>query len=414
MCGDELFEMIAAYLDERLASGPAPVRPPVRGARSCSARPAPFAAPDARDCDRCRTTRSPQLVDDLAAEQDALVDVLEPLGARRLVPADAGVELGRPRHRRAPRRHRRARHRHLHRRSARAGQGRRRVRVVRGPHAARRAARPARSRAPRCSRGGSAPRSRSARCCSSSTRRSRVPWGLGMRPPSFVTARLMETWAHALDVHDALGTDAGRHRPAPPRRLDRRSGRSPTRARWPGSSRPTRPLRVELTLPSGATWTFGPDDARRPHHRAGVGVLPGLRAAPRPRRARPTLVAEGDGADARRCAWHAPSSDRLTRPEASHAPLLVRRPDARACTPTAFIAPTATLVGDVIVEEGASVWYGAVLRADYAPVVVRARRQHPGRRGAARPARAHHRGRARARPSPTTASCTARSSARSA
>jgi carbonic anhydrase/acetyltransferase-like protein (isoleucine patch superfamily) len=40
--------------------------------------------------------------------------------------------------------------------------------------------------------------------------------------------------------------------------------------------------------------------------------------------------------------------------------------------PTAFVAPTATLVGDVIVEEGASVWYGAVLRADYAPVIVRA------------------------------------------
>jgi carbonic anhydrase/acetyltransferase-like protein (isoleucine patch superfamily) len=38
---------------------------------------------------------------------------------------------------------------------------------------------------------------------------------------------------------------------------------------------------------------------------------------------------------------------------------------------TAFIAPTATLVGDVIVEEGASVWYGAVIRADYAPVVIR-------------------------------------------
>jgi carbonic anhydrase/acetyltransferase-like protein (isoleucine patch superfamily) len=38
---------------------------------------------------------------------------------------------------------------------------------------------------------------------------------------------------------------------------------------------------------------------------------------------------------------------------------------------TAFVAPTATLVGDVIVEEGASIWYGAVLRADYAPVVVR-------------------------------------------
>lgn len=38
---------------------------------------------------------------------------------------------------------------------------------------------------------------------------------------------------------------------------------------------------------------------------------------------------------------------------------------------TAFVAPTATLVGDVIVEEGASIWYGAVIRADYAPVIVR-------------------------------------------
>jgi carbonic anhydrase/acetyltransferase-like protein (isoleucine patch superfamily) len=40
--------------------------------------------------------------------------------------------------------------------------------------------------------------------------------------------------------------------------------------------------------------------------------------------------------------------------------------------PTAFIAPTATLVGDVTVEAGASVWYGAVIRADYSPVVIRA------------------------------------------
>src|SRR5689334_16964430 len=39
----------------------------------------------------------------------------------------------------------------------------------------------------------------------------------------------------------------------------------------------------------------------------------------------------------------------------------------------AFVAPTATLVGDVIVEAGASIWYGAVLRADYAPVIVRER-----------------------------------------
>lgn len=39
--------------------------------------------------------------------------------------------------------------------------------------------------------------------------------------------------------------------------------------------------------------------------------------------------------------------------------------------PSAFVAPTATLVGDVTVEEDASVWYGVVLRADYAPVIVR-------------------------------------------
>jgi carbonic anhydrase/acetyltransferase-like protein (isoleucine patch superfamily) len=40
--------------------------------------------------------------------------------------------------------------------------------------------------------------------------------------------------------------------------------------------------------------------------------------------------------------------------------------------PSAFVAPTATLVGEVILEEGASVWYGAVLRADFSPVILRA------------------------------------------
>ena len=38
---------------------------------------------------------------------------------------------------------------------------------------------------------------------------------------------------------------------------------------------------------------------------------------------------------------------------------------------TAWIAPTATLVGDVRVEDEASVWYGAVLRADFGPIIVR-------------------------------------------
>jgi carbonic anhydrase/acetyltransferase-like protein (isoleucine patch superfamily) len=40
-------------------------------------------------------------------------------------------------------------------------------------------------------------------------------------------------------------------------------------------------------------------------------------------------------------------------------------------SPAAWIAPTATLIGDVRVEEEASVWYGAVLRADFGPIIIR-------------------------------------------
>jgi carbonic anhydrase/acetyltransferase-like protein (isoleucine patch superfamily) len=40
--------------------------------------------------------------------------------------------------------------------------------------------------------------------------------------------------------------------------------------------------------------------------------------------------------------------------------------------PDAWIAPTATLIGDVTVEAGASVWYGVVIRADFGAVVIRA------------------------------------------
>ncbi|WP_051580720.1 gamma carbonic anhydrase family protein [Pseudonocardia acaciae] len=39
---------------------------------------------------------------------------------------------------------------------------------------------------------------------------------------------------------------------------------------------------------------------------------------------------------------------------------------------SAWIAPTATLIGDVRVEAEASVWYGAVLRGDFGPIIVRA------------------------------------------
>ena len=37
----------------------------------------------------------------------------------------------------------------------------------------------------------------------------------------------------------------------------------------------------------------------------------------------------------------------------------------------AFVAPTAALIGDVIVEEGVSIWFGAVLRGDIGPIIVK-------------------------------------------
>jgi len=38
-----------------------------------------------------------------------------------------------------------------------------------------------------------------------------------------------------------------------------------------------------------------------------------------------------------------------------------------------YVAPTATLIGDVTLEEGASVWFGCVLRGDVSPIIVGAR-----------------------------------------
>ena len=40
--------------------------------------------------------------------------------------------------------------------------------------------------------------------------------------------------------------------------------------------------------------------------------------------------------------------------------------------PDAYVAPTAILIGDVEIEAGASVWFGAVLRADESKITVRA------------------------------------------
>ena len=121
----------------------------------------------------------------------------------------------------------------------------------------------------------------------------RVPWGLGMRAPSFVTARLMETWAHGLDVRVALG--------APSVDTDRLAHVAwlATRAlpyAYSVAEReiPAEPLRVELTLPSGAAWYFGPDDAGA---RITGTASDYCRVFVRRRRIADTaLVAEGDAA----------------------------------------------------------------------------------------------------------------------
>jgi len=39
--------------------------------------------------------------------------------------------------------------------------------------------------------------------------------------------------------------------------------------------------------------------------------------------------------------------------------------------PDAWIAPTATLIGDVVVEKDVSIWYGAVIRADFGRIIIR-------------------------------------------
>jgi uncharacterized protein (TIGR03084 family) len=88
----------------------------------------------------------------------------------------------------------------------------------------------------------------------------RVPWGVGMRARSFVAARLMETWAHGLDVRAALRVAAiDTDRLAPIAWLSTRA--LPYAYSVAGVEVPAAALRVELTLPSGELWTFGPPDA---------------------------------------------------------------------------------------------------------------------------------------------------------
>jgi uncharacterized protein (TIGR03084 family) len=123
----------------------------------------------------------------------------------------------------------------------------------------------------------------------------KLPWyGPPMSAPSMATARLMETWAHALDVADALGVR--REPTARLRHIARLAARTRdfaygVRAEQP----PAEQFRVELTGPGGESWAFGPEDATQ--RVTGPALDFCLLAAQRVHRDDTALVAVGRDAD---------------------------------------------------------------------------------------------------------------------
>jgi uncharacterized protein (TIGR03084 family) len=89
----------------------------------------------------------------------------------------------------------------------------------------------------------------------------RLPWfGPPMSVASMATARLMETWAHGVDVRDALGLPVQESR-----RLDHVAHLGVRTRDFAfaahGLPAPSAPVRVELTRADGSAWSAGPEDA---------------------------------------------------------------------------------------------------------------------------------------------------------
>ena len=124
----------------------------------------------------------------------------------------------------------------------------------------------------------------------------RLPWfGPPMSAASMTTARIMETWAHGQDVADALGIER-----EPTDRL-RNIAHIGVRTRdfayaVNGLAPPAQPFRYELTSPSGATWTWGPEEATQ--HISGPVLDFCLLVTQRRHLDDLALVAEGDDAQA--------------------------------------------------------------------------------------------------------------------
>jgi uncharacterized protein (TIGR03084 family) len=122
----------------------------------------------------------------------------------------------------------------------------------------------------------------------------RIPWyGPPMSAASLVTARLMETWAHGLDVADALGQP----RVTTPR--IRQVAHLGVRTRdysfaVHGMAPPREEYRVELAGPGGEVWVWGPEDAA--DRISGTAVDFALLVTQRIHRDDTDLVTRGDGA----------------------------------------------------------------------------------------------------------------------
>jgi uncharacterized protein (TIGR03084 family) len=123
----------------------------------------------------------------------------------------------------------------------------------------------------------------------------RLPWyGPPMSAASMATARLMETWAHGLDVTDALGLP-----PSLSSRL-RHVAHLGIRTRdfafgQHGLPAPAEPFRIELTAPDGGRWVWGPEDAAQ--RITGPALDFCLRVTRRRPRADLALEASGPDAD---------------------------------------------------------------------------------------------------------------------
>ena len=89
----------------------------------------------------------------------------------------------------------------------------------------------------------------------------KMPWfGPPMSAASMGTARFMETWAHSLDVHEALGAEPeGTDRIRHVAHLGVRTRNFAFATR--GLDAPAEEFRVELVAPSGQVWLWGPEDA---------------------------------------------------------------------------------------------------------------------------------------------------------